>query len=52
MLQKYLPIKERVHVTGVSMGFLERCRYLYCHMAVYDLSDRQPRLSSMFEILS
>ena len=33
----YLPIRERVHVTGVSMGFLEICRYLYCHMAVYDL---------------
>ena len=33
----YLPIRERVHVTGVSMAFLDICRYLYCHMAVYDL---------------
>ena len=32
-----MPIRERVHVTGVSMGFLEICRYLYGHMAVYDL---------------
>ena len=32
----YLPIRERVHVTGVSMGFLKICRYLYGHMAVYD----------------
>ena len=60
----YLPIRERVHVMGVSMGFLEICRYLYCHMAVYDLiimtrresmrrfsSDRQLRLSSIFETL-
>ena len=32
-----LPIRERVHVTGVSMGFLEIFRYLYGDMAVYDL---------------
>ena len=33
----YLPIREMVHVTGVSMVFLEICRYLYAHMAVFDL---------------
>ena len=31
----YLPKRERVHVTGVSMGFLD-VWYLYGHMAVYD----------------
>ena len=33
----YLPIRERMLVTGVSMGLLKIFRYLYCNMAVYDL---------------